>query len=86
MYPHPDLSGQLAKDRQRLLLREVEIARQLDLAQMERQALSMRLRQSISALLLRLGHSVQPRRAALARRSEAPGRPVDTVPASASGR
>ena len=85
MYPHPDLSGQLARDHQRQLLRESESERQVRLMQMERPNLSMRLRQHVSALLLSLGRSVQPRDAALARQPELPSRPVDSVPVSASG-
>lgn len=66
MYAHPDLVGQVATDHQRQLLREAEVARQIKLAQADRPTLSMRMRQSVGALLLRLDRSRQPRRIRLA--------------------
>ena len=71
MYTHPDLLGQLAKDRQRQLLQESESERQIKLARGERPNHSMRMRQRISELLLRLGRSLQPRNAGLAQKSGA---------------
>ena len=86
MYTHPDLLGQVGKDHQRQLLREAEVERQTKLAHVDRPTLSMHVRQSVSALLLRLGRSVQPRNAGLAQRSGAPRRHMGSVPASASGK
>ncbi len=71
MYPHPDLSGRLAKDHQRQLLRESENERQTKLACGERPDRSMRMRQRMSELLLSLGRSLQPRNARLAQKSGA---------------
>ncbi|HZC06174.1 MAG TPA: hypothetical protein VE338_11065 [Ktedonobacterales bacterium] len=70
MYMHPDLMGQVAKDHQLQLLREAEVERQVKLAHVDSPSLSMRMRQSVGALLLRMGRSIQPRNAA---RTEARG-------------
>lgn len=84
MNMHPDLLGQLAKDRQLQLSREAEGDRQIKLAHADSLSLSMRLRQGIGALLLRLGHAAQPRHAAFARMSRAPRREPDGISASAA--
>ena len=71
MYTHPDLLRQVVSDHQRQLAQAAEVERQTRRARADRLTLSMRARQSVGALRLRLGRAVQPRNAALAQKSNA---------------
>lgn len=69
MYMNSDLLGRLAQERQRQLLHEAEVERQVMQACVGRPSLSLRIRQQLSALLVALGRSVQPRRAVHSRKA-----------------
>ncbi len=71
MNNHPYLLGRVAQDHQLQLLREAEHERLLHQAHAERPSLSMRMRQNLGALLLRMSHSIQQRSAARAEAREA---------------